>query len=102
MVDLANKISIVTGGAQGIGKAIVRRLHAAGSFVIVVDTALELLNDLEAELGRGVFTCVADVSNGMELKTALAPVITSRGPVTILVNNAAAVTRRAKLIDLTL
>jgi NAD(P)-dependent dehydrogenase (short-subunit alcohol dehydrogenase family) len=102
LVDLANKISIVTGGARGIGKAIVRRLHAAGAFVIVVDTALELLNDLKAELGHRVFTCVADVSNEMELKTALAPVITSRGPVTILVNNAAAVTRRAKLIDLTL
>lgn len=100
LVDLTRKTAIVTGGAQGIGNAIVKRFHAAGSSVIVVDTCEARLAELASELGNNIATCVADVSCEASLQSKLAPIIDTNGPVDILVNNAATVTRRAKITDL--
>jgi NAD(P)-dependent dehydrogenase (short-subunit alcohol dehydrogenase family) len=100
LVDLARKTALITGGAQGIGKAIAKRFHAAGSCLIVVDTSEKLLLDLASELGDNIITCAADVSCQTALQSTLAPVIAAHRPVDILVNNAATVTRRAKITDL--
>ncbi|MTD53138.1 SDR family NAD(P)-dependent oxidoreductase [Amycolatopsis pithecellobii] len=47
--ELAGRISVVTGGAMGIGKAIARTFAAAGAHVVVADLALE---DGEATVGE--------------------------------------------------
>jgi len=100
LVDLTRKTALVTGGAQGIGKAIAKRFHAAGSKLIVVDTCEAQLLELASELGTDIITCVADISCETDLQSKLAPIIAAHGPVDILVNNAATVTRRAKITDL--
>jgi hypothetical protein len=41
MFDLTGQVAVVTGGAAGIGKAIVTRLAAAGAAVVVADLLLE-------------------------------------------------------------
>ena len=100
LVDLTRKTALVTGGAQGIGKSIAKRFHAVGSSLIIVDTCEASLLELASEIGDNIITCVADVSCETSLQSSLAPIITAHGPVDILVNNAATVTRRAKITDL--
>lgn len=100
MANLAQKVTLISGGARGIGKAIAKRFHAAGSSLIVVDTSENALLELASELGRNIITCVADVSCEVSVEASLTPIITAHGPVDILVNNAATVTRRAKITDL--
>ena len=49
---LAGKIALVTGGARGIGAAIVRRLHADGARVAITDVLDAPGKALAAELGE--------------------------------------------------
>ena len=50
MTDLTGKTAIVTGGAKGIGEAIVRRFAADGATVIIADRDAENGEKLAAEL----------------------------------------------------
>ena len=100
MIDLTQKTALITGGAQGIGRSIVKRFHQAGSNVIVVDTSHDKLSDLASEVSSNISICVADISSEASLNSELAPILQRHVPVDILVNNAATVTRRAKITDL--
>ena len=68
--------------------------------MIVVDTSHDKLSDLASEVSNNISICVADISSEASLNTELAPILQRREPVDILVNNAATVTRRAKITDL--
>ena len=59
MANLEQRVALVSGGAQGIGKAIAKRFHAVGSSLIVVDTCEAALLELASELDRNIITCVA-------------------------------------------
>ena len=48
-IDLKNKIAVVTGGAQGFGLAIVKRLLDSDAEVIIWDMDEKLLNNLELD-----------------------------------------------------
>jgi NAD(P)-dependent dehydrogenase (short-subunit alcohol dehydrogenase family) len=72
------KTAVVTGGASGIGAAIVRRLTADGYNVATLD-----LNP-----SADGFSQIADVTDRAQIDTALAAVREKFGPVTILVNSA--------------
>ncbi|MDR3663737.1 MAG: SDR family NAD(P)-dependent oxidoreductase [Mycobacterium sp.] len=50
-MEIAGTSAIVVGGAGGLGEATVRRLHAAGSKVVIADLADEKGKELESELG---------------------------------------------------
>src|SRR6185312_1536682 len=77
---LKGKTAVVTGGAAGIGREIVRRLAAEGARVISMDWAEDSPeNSGICEMMRG------DVSSAADVKR----VFDSAGPVDILVNNAA-------------
>lgn len=78
--SLANKTAVVTGGASGIGEAIVRRFISAGATVFSVD--------LSGTAPEGATAIVADVSDEAQVEAFLAQVAAERGPVDILVNNA--------------
>ena len=49
---LEGKVALVTGGARGIGAAIVRRLHADGASVAITDVLDDAGRALAAELGE--------------------------------------------------
>ena len=76
MDRLKNKIAIVTGGASGIGAAIVRRFREEGATVVVFD-----LLDCEGAVK-------VDVSSEKDVKNAVARVFDTYGRIDILVNNA--------------
>ncbi len=86
-MKLKDKVAIVTGGGQGIGLAISRRLAAQGACVVIVQRNAEVGARAAGELG-GTFI-QADVSNRAEVERMLAEVLERYGRVDVLVNNAA-------------
>jgi 3-oxoacyl-[acyl-carrier protein] reductase len=86
-----NKVAIVTGGAKGIGKAIVEKFFNEGAKVVIMDidegAAIEFAKDLdpkeERTLGVG-----CDVAKRSEVKEAFQKILEKFGTVDILVNNA--------------
>lgn len=79
--SLAGKVAVVTGGASGIGKAIVDRFVAAGALVTVLDRALS-----QAPPGGGMIE--VDVSEESSLEGALQKVKSKHGSLDIMINNA--------------
>ena len=85
----AGRRVIVTGGAQGIGAAIVRHFSGAGAKVAIVDRQAERAGTLAAELGEGVVAITADLTSEGESRAAIAAAREALGGIDILVNNAA-------------
>jgi len=84
--ELTGRVAIVTGGGQGIGAAIARRLRAAGAAVAVFDRDAESAAAIAAELDG--LALVGDVCSESDVAAAVATAEDRLGPVSILVNNA--------------
>jgi 3-oxoacyl-[acyl-carrier protein] reductase len=85
------KVAIVTGGAQGIGAAIVDRLASEGANIAVVDINAEKAAEVAAAVrAKGVEaeSYKVDVSNTDDVKVLVAEITKRFGRVDILVNNA--------------
>ena len=61
MNALADQVALVTGGASGIGRAVVRRFVHEGCRVGVVDLNAAALSALQDELSDRIVTIVADI-----------------------------------------
>jgi NAD(P)-dependent dehydrogenase (short-subunit alcohol dehydrogenase family) len=85
--DLSNKTAFVTGGGNGIGKAIARRLSACGASLVVADIDFENAERVAAELGNAVAFRV-DIRNEDEVNAAIDATVKTFGGLDILVNNA--------------
>jgi NAD(P)-dependent dehydrogenase (short-subunit alcohol dehydrogenase family) len=90
-MKLAGKVCVVTGGAQGIGRAIIDQLTAEGGRAAVLDLNLEAAERCAAELqGRGIearaYGC--DVADRASVTAAAEQVERDFGPCDVLVNNA--------------
>ncbi len=91
LIDLSNKIAIVTGGAKGIGFGIASRLAEAGAKVLIVDldqAATEQAASQMQEKGWQAETLQADVSNEEDIKKIVNHCQENYGGIDILVNNA--------------
>jgi len=96
---LQGKVALVTGSARGIGKAIARRLQAAGAIVILNDVLeAELKATLAEGVGHGAIT--ADVSRREAVQAMVDQVVTEHGRLDIMVNNAG-VEPKAPLLEMT-
>ncbi|MFI5717619.1 SDR family NAD(P)-dependent oxidoreductase [Nocardia sp. NPDC051750] len=97
---LAGKVAIVTGGAGGIGRGIVRAFTKEGAAVLVVDIDEKSGKALEDELaGAGRFLH-ADISQEVSATTIVTAAIEAFGRLDVLVNNAHA-SRQAPLLETT-
>jgi NAD(P)-dependent dehydrogenase (short-subunit alcohol dehydrogenase family) len=85
--DLSGKTAFVTGGANGIGRAIARRLAESGASVAIVDIDMEGAERLAAELPRAI-ACRADIRRESEIDAAVEAALAAFGSLDILVNNA--------------
>lgn len=98
MGRLAGKRCVITGAAQGIGKAIAERFAAEGAHLLLADIDATKLEALTTRLDQHSF--VADVSRKAEVEALVARAAELWGGLDILVNNAG-VTHSANLDDLT-
>ncbi|GEN56780.1 oxidoreductase [Halolactibacillus alkaliphilus] len=89
---------LITGGAKGIGEAIVRAFHEAGYAVVFVDCDLDKGRLLEKELGI-VFKQV-DVSDRQQVEDFFNQTDEAKQPFTVLVNNVG-ITQAEPFLDLT-
>lgn len=91
MVELAGRVAVVTGAAQGIGAATAHRLARAGAAVAVVDLnddkAQDVVHAVRSEGGTAI-AIGCDVSRSDQVGTAIDRVVAELGPVGVLVNNA--------------
>jgi NAD(P)-dependent dehydrogenase (short-subunit alcohol dehydrogenase family) len=92
---LDGRTTLVTGGANGIGRAIVERFAAEGARVAAVD------REAVPDLGAAVTPFRFDLSQTEALETLLADVETAVGSLDVLVNNAG-IFEPALAVDLTL
>ena len=85
------KVAIVTGGARGIGREIVRELLAMGMTVVAVDLREDLLKELPAALGNPgekLQTAACDVTDSDKFSAVIEGVNDKFGRLDVLVNNA--------------
>ena len=87
-MKLKDKVAIVTGGARGIGAAIVARYVAEGAKVAVADIAFAEAQNTAAPHGDKAFAVAIDVTKIASIEAALDAVVKRWGGVDILVNNA--------------
>jgi NAD(P)-dependent dehydrogenase (short-subunit alcohol dehydrogenase family) len=89
MADFTGKVGIVTGGAQGIGQGIARRLLADGMSVMVADCDAEALQELQVDAGGTprLMTLLADVTREEEVRRLVELTVQRWGRLDALVNN---------------
>lgn len=86
-----DKVSIVTGGASGIGAATARALAAEGARVVVADINASALEKMEEEMRKEdrQFLCLrANVAKEKEVEELINKTVSHFGGIDILVNNA--------------
>lgn len=88
MGRLDGKVAIITGAAQGMGAAHVRRFVAEGAKVVVTDINAEAGADLVEELGEAAFFVRQDVASEAGWVAVVAEAEARFGPVSVLINNA--------------
>ena len=91
--DFEDRVAIVTGGGQGIGLAVVRRMLESGGKVSIWDRDAALLDRMLGELGmadrvRGLAVDIADLA---DVQNATKATLDRFGRIDVLINNAAIV-----------
>lgn len=92
LVSLSGRSAVVTGGAQGLGKGIARRLAEAGANVLIGDRneglAFTTAADLDSRFSGKVLAASMDVSNAASVEAAARKAEAEFGGIDIWVNNA--------------
>ncbi|TKI07249.1 SDR family NAD(P)-dependent oxidoreductase [Martelella alba] len=103
MQNLQGQVALVTGSAQGIGKAIALRLAQEGADIVIVDRnddsrAEEVLGEIKA-LGRRVVVDAGDIGRVDDIQRIIRDSAAQLGRLDILVNNAG-IEHNASFIDI--
>ncbi len=91
------RVILVTGGARGIGRAIVERFLSGGDRVVIADKLPQPGNLVGRE---GLTYCQVDLSGPDQVRTLAEGVICSHGRIDVLVNNAATGFESIPLVEL--
>ena len=91
--NLENKIVIITGGSQGIGKSMVSEFVKQKSKVYFLDIdkegALKLIDELEKQNFKKPFYYECNITNFKELTSVIEKIGKENGVIDVLINNAA-------------
>lgn len=88
MARLDGKVALVTGAARGIGEAIARSFLREGADVYLTDIATDTGEALARDLGNRAIFRRLDVRNEQDWASVTAEVISARGRLNVVVNNA--------------
>ncbi|MFQ5614207.1 MAG: SDR family NAD(P)-dependent oxidoreductase [Anaerolineae bacterium] len=92
IIDLSGKVAVVTGGAQGIGRAIAADCARAGADVVIADlqeeAAEQTARQIAGESGRRALAVRTDVADLASVQQMAGRVLAELGQVDVLVNNA--------------
>jgi len=88
---LNNKVALITGAAQGIGRGIALRLAQEGVHIALVDLHQEKLNTVQQEVeafGEKATTFIADISDPIQISDAINHAESTLNGFDIMINNA--------------
>lgn len=92
LVSLKGRVAVVTGGAQGLGRAMVHRLAEAGASVLILDLKAEqaeaAAREVSAATGSKVIAAAVDVSDEASVSAVADRAVSELGGLDIWVNNA--------------
>jgi 3-oxoacyl-[acyl-carrier protein] reductase len=100
---LQDRVALVTGGGQGIGRAIALRFAQAGAKIVVIDVMEDGAQAVAAEIksaGGEAVAVVCDVTRRDQVEAAVTKALETFGKIDILCNNAG-ITRDARLVKMT-
>jgi len=90
--SLEGRVAVVTGGARGIGRAIVEKLASLGANVVIADMLVDLAEKSAGEIsqmtGRRIIAQNVNVTDGKSANQLIEKTLQEFGKVDILVNNA--------------
>ena len=95
---LAGRVCVVTGGAQGIGEACIRRFARENAHVVIADVADERGMALAKEVGGLYVHC--DVGDKAQVDALVSQTLAAHGRIDVLVNNAG-IFKAADFLDVT-
>ncbi|HZT47701.1 MAG TPA: SDR family NAD(P)-dependent oxidoreductase [Hyphomicrobiaceae bacterium] len=95
-IDLKGRTAVVTGGAQGFGRAISERFVKSGARVAIWDQDIALAQKTARALGPGVTAIACDVADADAVAKAVDATLGGLGQIDILVNNAGIAGANAK------
>lgn len=94
-MDFTGKNVIVTGGASGIGRAVVDGVIEGGGTAVIADINLDAAKNVQKELGNEhVRIYKVDLSNTDEIRSVFSQIINDLGQIHVLINNAGIVSAR--------
>ncbi|HVW94135.1 MAG TPA: SDR family NAD(P)-dependent oxidoreductase [Devosia sp.] len=96
-IDLAGQVAVITGGAQGIGLAVARRLVLSGARVSLWDMRRDLLDEAVAELGEAASAVEVNIADYDAVAAATQSAEKALGRIDILVNSAGIAGKNAPL-----
>ncbi|HEY4396093.1 MAG TPA: SDR family oxidoreductase [Acidimicrobiia bacterium] len=86
--ELAGRVAIVTGGASGLGRAMVERFVEEGARVVIADVDTESGKAVAADLGDGVAFQTTDVADAGDVQRAVDVAVEELGGLDVMVNDA--------------
>ena len=93
-MSLSNRVALITGGVQGLGKAIALAMAKEGATIVICDINAKTLPGAQSEIEATGARCLAvqcDVSSVDSVADLFRQTVSAFGTVDILVNNAALV-----------
>jgi 3-oxoacyl-[acyl-carrier protein] reductase len=97
--DLDGQVAVVTGGAQGIGYAVARRLYDSGATVHLWDMDGALAADSAAQLGERAHGAAVDVTDAAGVEAAARATAAVQGRIDVLVASAGIAGMNAPVVD---
>ena len=90
--NVKDKVTIITGSASGIGKAMAYKFAEAGSIIIIadlnLDAATEVANDIANKYKVGTMALTMDVTNEKQVNDGVKAIVAKFGRVDCLISNA--------------
>ncbi len=84
----SNKVSVITGGASGLGAALAKQLVAEGATVVIADIAGEKAQEVAAKLGKHAHSITLDVTSPEQIDSVVRQVKSDFGALDLFFNNA--------------